>query len=121
MRKVQVRLVVCSTRDAERYYCDELGLFDFHFDYGMGTVSLVYKENPSFFLVLSTGAGARSGGYLFGLETEDCDAIFERLRSVNFETGGRLVSDEVFEYPLGKNILLEDPSGNRFLIFEGNG
>lgn len=120
MSKVQIRLVVGSTRDAERYYCDELGLFDFYRDYGMGTVSLVYRYNPSFFLVLSTGAGARSDGYLFGLETKDCESIFSRLKNTKFETGGRLLSSEVFEYPLGKNILLEDPSGNRFLIFEEN-
>ncbi|MGK4006211.1 hypothetical protein WMF31_26565 [Sorangium sp. So ce1036] len=118
MVKVQVRLRVDSVRDAERYYCDELGLFDSCYDYGMGTVSLVSRDNPTFFLVLSTGSGAASDDYLFGLETKDCDLLFERLRSVRFETGGRLLSSEVFEYPLGKNILLKDPSGNKFLIFE---
>lgn len=118
MKKVQVRLGVDSVKEAERFYCHELGLFDFHYDYGMGTISLVCKDNPSFFLVLSTGSSACSDDYLFGLEVEDCALLFERLKAVKFETGGQLVSSEVFEYPLGKNILLKDPSGNRFLIFE---
>ncbi|AUX21535.1 uncharacterized protein SOCEGT47_020210 [Sorangium cellulosum] len=118
MIKVQIRLRVDSVRDAERYYCDELGLFEFYHDYGMETVSLVSRDNPSFFLILSAGAGACSDDCLFGLETKDCDLLFERLRSVRFETGGRLLSSEVFEYPLGKNVLLRDPSGNKFLIFE---
>lgn len=118
MSRVHIRLRVDSIQDAEQYYCRELGLFEFYYDYGMGTVSLVARDNPSFFLILATGARGRSDDYLFSIETKDCELLFERLRSTRFETGGKLLSDRVFEYPLGKNILLEDPSGNRFLIFE---
>lgn len=60
---------------------------------------------------------------MFSLIVASCDRQFARLRSVNFASGDRLVPGEdgvleVFEYPGGKNFIMQDPSGNRFLIAE---
>jgi predicted enzyme related to lactoylglutathione lyase len=80
-------------------------------------VSLVFERNPNVFLILSAGSPPGSEDYAFALEVEDCGGLFDQLRAKPFVTGGRILSEEVFEYPLGKNFLLRDPSGNRFLIF----
>ena len=65
MNKVRILLKVASTRDAEEFYCKDLELFDFHQDYGMGTIALVLKTNPNFFLILSTGNREFNEEYLF--------------------------------------------------------
>lgn len=118
MVKVEIHLKVDSTRETEMFYCDELGLFEFDNDYGMGTISLILKENPFIRLLLSTGVSKTSEDYLFGIETKDCENLFKKLKHTQFKTEGKLISDEVFEYPLGKSFEIKDPSRNRFLIFE---
>lgn len=118
MLKVEIRLKVDSIRDSEIFYCNELGLFQFEKDFGMGTISLTLKENPCFRILLSTGLFQFSEEYLFGIETENCNNQFNRLKKVEFNTGGKLINDDIFEYPLGKSFALIDPSRHRFLIFE---
>lgn len=60
----------------------------------------------------------------FSFEAEDCSKEFERIKNIHFLSGGRLYKKEgeseptIFEYPLGKNFLLIDPFGNKFLMFE---
>lgn len=117
MSRIQVHLKAHSVEEARRFYCEDLGLFAVHQDYGMDAVSLVFERNPNVFLILSAGSPPGSEDYAFALEVEDCGGLFDQLRAKPFVTGGRILSEEVFEYPLGKNFLLRDPSGNRFLIF----
>ncbi len=64
-----------------------------------------------------------SASPVFTLMVDDCKREFARLRATQFSSGGRLVPNEngvveVFEYPAGKNFMMEDPSGNRFMIHE---
>lgn len=63
---------------------------------------------------------------LFILTTDDCNREFKRLVNTHFASGGRIVPNEqgrldIFEYPAGANFMMEDPSGNRFLIHEDFG
>lgn len=118
MNKVIVRLKTSSIRDAEIFYCKELELFEFYQDYGMDTISLIAKENPSFTLLLTTGNVTDTEEYLFELEVNNCTATFDKLKQKEFETTGQLISAAVFEYPLGKSIAFKDPSNNKFILFE---
>lgn len=118
MNKVIVRLKTSSIKDSETFYCNELELFEFYQDYGMGTISLIAKDNSSFILLLTTGTVTDTDEYLFELEVANCTATFDKLKQKEFETTGRLLSEAVFEYPLSKSIALKDPSNNKFLLFE---
>lgn len=84
----------------------------------MQTISLSYIENPSIRLTLKEGTLYNLSNPLFSLEVENCDKVFKYLKNSEYKTQGKLLSDNIFEYPLGKNILLSDPSGNKFLIIE---
>jgi hypothetical protein len=118
MNKVIVRLKTSSIRDAEIFYCKELELFEFYQDYGMETISLIAKDNSSFILLLTSGTVTDTDEYLFELEVNNCTSIFDKLKQKEFKTTGRLLSPTVFEYPLGKSIAFNDPSNNKFLLFE---
>lgn len=102
---------------ATTFYCDELGLFELGQDFGMGQISLEGKENKNIRLLLQEGM-PQAMGLLFHLAVNDCDAVFERLKRVPFKTGALLLNEEIFEYPLGKNVTLKDPAGNMFLLYE---
>lgn len=118
MKKALIDLTVASIAAATKFYCDELALFDFHQDYGMGTVSLVYKANESILLLLSEGEPVVADRPVFRVEIDSCELIFNRLEAQPFESGGKLLSQEIFEYPLEKSLALRDPSGNMFVLFE---
>jgi hypothetical protein len=61
---------------------------------------------------------------IFAIESNDCQLDFDIIKEITFKSGGYLFKDKdekepsILEYPLGKNFLLIDPSGNRFLIYE---
>lgn len=118
MMKAIFRLRANDIKEAELFYCKDLALFDFYQDYGMGTISLIARNNPGFILLLTPGTVTLTKDYLFELETANCDALFDILKQKVFISPGRLLSTAVFEYPLGKSIALQDPSGNKFLLFE---
>jgi hypothetical protein len=102
----------------------ELGLFDVRGEYGMNSYLLSAKKNPQLCLLIMEGEEKQLlNSPLFGISVPSCDLEFRRLQNFGFTTGARLVPDqngnlEVFEWPGGKNILLEDPFGNRFILFE---
>ena len=118
MKKAFIDLRAVSLQAAIEFYCEELALFDFHQDYGMGTVSLAYKANESILLLLSEGAPTLLGRPVFHVEADSCESMFNTLRVQAFESGGKLLSKEIFEYPMEKSLALEDPSGNMFILFE---
>ncbi len=118
MKKVQIELRVSSTREAEQFYCNDLGMFDFYQDYGMGNICLVYKANTSFLLLLVEGVTNTNNIPLFSLEVDDCELVFQKLKKALINSKGALLNDNVFEYPPGKNITLEDPAKNTFLLFQ---
>jgi|GEM_PF-781391 hypothetical protein len=116
--RIHLTLKVASVEQAQRFYCEDLGLFDFYYDYGMDTVSLVFKRNPTVFLILSAGRPIECQDYTFALQAKDCKDLFHQLSNKPFVTQGRLLSEELFEYPLGANFMVQDPSGNKVLIFD---
>lgn len=118
MKKIQIEVKVSSIREAEMFYCTDLGMFEFYHDYGMGNISLTCKDNPSFFLLLKEGVRTVTNMPVFNLEVDNCEAIFRMLKERMQHSNGMLLSDTIFEYPLGKSIALEDPSKNRFVLFE---
>ena len=120
MKIVEIRLQVTSVEEAKEFYCNELGLFSFYRDYGMETISLTYNKNNSIRLLIVQGNLSNMDYPLFNIEVDSCDNVFKILQDVKFKTNGKLISDEVFEYPLEKNILVQDPSKNKFLIVEFN-
>lgn len=113
-----MNLKVTSVEQAQKFYCEDLGLFDVHYDYGMDTVALIFKRNPTAFLILSPGKAVESQDYAFALEAKDCRDLFRQLNNKPFVTQGRLLSDKLFEYPLGENFMVQDPAGNKILIFD---
>ncbi len=117
-KTVEILLNVNSVEEAKQFYCNELNLFSFYYDYGMQTISLLFVKNPTIRLTLSEGVLFNIDTPIFSLEVENCDEIFKVLQGIQYNTDGKLISNSVFEYPLGKNILIQDPSGNKFLIVE---
>ena len=117
MKKVLIEIRVASLEAARLFYCEELALFDFHQDFGMGQISLAYKGNESIFLFLAEGAADPVDRPLFSIEVERCEPVFNRLKAQPLKSGAEMLNTEVFEYPLGKNITLKDPSGNMFIVF----
>jgi len=114
-----VRYIVDDVDEAVRFYKD---LLDF----------TVEMHNPSKFAALSRddlrllinapGAGSagkaggdpRPGGWSrFQIETEDLDGMIARLRKAGASFRG-----ETAEAGVGRQILLEDPSGNVVELFE---
>jgi predicted enzyme related to lactoylglutathione lyase len=121
--RAKVFLKVGSSPLAIKFYVEELGMFEIAADYGMNDFLLLAIENPGFGLRISERAEKTTGSPIFGMSVDSCDAEFRRLQQAGFKTGGRLVPDRhgnlaVFEWPGGKNFLVEDPSGNQFLLFE---
>ncbi|MFD2909191.1 VOC family protein [Flavobacterium ardleyense] len=117
MKKFFIHLKVNSIDKAITFYCDEIKLFEFYQDFGMEEVALVCKNNKTIILLLSKGNG-HVDWPVFSIEVENCEHIFKKMKDQVFETGAKLLNKEVFDYPLGKNITLKDPSGNTIIIFE---
>ena len=118
MKMVLIEVRVAALEAARQFYCEELALFDFCQDFGMRSLSLAYRANESILLLLSEGTPTIVDRPLFSLEVDSCEALFNRLRVQPFKSGAKLLSEEIFEYPLEKSLALQDPSGHRFILFE---
>ena len=123
MATVSVRYIVHDVDAAIAFYCDQLGFTE------------VMHPAPAFAmlsrgdlrLVLSAPGGGPGGGAAmpdgtlpepggwnrFSLEVPDLEALVERLRA----TGARFRNDIVAGVG-GKQVLVEDPSGNPVELFE---
>jgi catechol 2,3-dioxygenase-like lactoylglutathione lyase family enzyme len=123
MPAVSVRYIVDDVDEAIGFYVDRLGF------------ELIMHPAPAFAmlargelrLVLSAPSGAAGGGAAmpdgtlprpggwnrFALEVDDLDALVERLR----EQGVRMRND-IVDGVGGRQILIEDPSGNPVELFE---
>lgn len=121
--RIDVFLRAESAAETIRFYVQELGLFEVAADYGMDAWLLRAIANPAICLQITPWHPPARETPVFALTVPSCDAEFQRLRGVQFASGGGLVPDkngllEVFEWPGGKNFMLEDPSKNRFLLCE---
>jgi catechol 2,3-dioxygenase-like lactoylglutathione lyase family enzyme len=123
MATVGVRYIVNDVDAAIDFYCVQLG---FHEDMHPAP-SFAMLSRGDLRLVLSAPGGGPGGGQAmphgtvpepggwnrFQLEVDDLDATVEELRS----QGARFRSDIIVGVG-GKQILLEDPSGNPIELFE---
>lgn len=121
--RIDVFLRAESAADTIRFYVQELGMFEVDADYGMQSYLLRAIASPAICLQLAPWHPAPRETPAFALTVPSCDAQWRRLRTVRFAGGGGLVPDkngvaEVFEWPGGKNFMLEDPGKNRFLLCE---
>ncbi|NHZ40234.1 VOC family protein [Massilia aquatica] len=121
--RIDVFLRAESAVDTIRFYVQELGMFQVDADYGMDSYLLRASAHPGICLQITPWHPAAREAPVFALTIPSCDVAFQRLRAMRFAGGGGLVPDkngvlEVFEWPGGKNFMLEDPSKNRFLLCE---
>src|SRR3954454_16040799 len=123
MATVSVRYIVGDVDDAIRFYCDELGFTERM--HPAPTFAMLRKDDLR--LTLSAPGGGGGGGQAmpdgtlptpggwnrFALEVTDLAGMVDRLR----QNGARFRNDIVTGVG-GKQILLEDPSGNPVELFE---
>lgn len=123
MAKVQVRYIVNDVDEAIAFYCGQL---DFHEDmHPAPTFAMLSRGDLR--LVLSSPGGGPGGGQAmpdgtlprpggwnrFAIEVVDIDATVLKLRQ-----GGARFRNEVITGIGGKQVLVEDPSGNPVEIFQ---
>ena len=122
----EVFLKVCSSARAIDFYVNEAKLFKEAADFGGGYISLKCICADHIYLsILESSSFSPVGDPLFSIGVKNCDGEVARLSAVEFKSGGSIYKDSsgriaVIEYPLGKNIMLIDPDGHRFLLMEWN-
>jgi catechol 2,3-dioxygenase-like lactoylglutathione lyase family enzyme len=123
MATVSVRYIVNDVDEAIAFYCDQLGFTEFM--HPAPTFAMVASGDLR--LVLSAPGGGPGGGQAmpdgtlptpggwnrFSLQVSDLAATVDRLRA----NGARFRNDIVTGVG-GKQILVEDPSGNPVELFE---
>lgn len=121
--RMNVLLKTESASVSRQFYEDELAMFKLEGELWERACSLRALNDDSFGIQLASyfNPPPDLAMPLFSLLVENCAREFSRLLKTTFASGGRLVPDdngivEMFEYPGGKNFIMEDPSGNRFLI-----
>jgi catechol 2,3-dioxygenase-like lactoylglutathione lyase family enzyme len=123
MATVQVRYIVNDVDAAIAFYCEHLG---FHEDMHPAPAFAMLSRGD-LRLVLSAPGGGPGGGQAmpdgrlpepggwnrFAIEVEDLDAVVGELRQA-----GASFRNDVVTGVGGKQILLDDPSGNPVELFE---
>jgi catechol 2,3-dioxygenase-like lactoylglutathione lyase family enzyme len=123
MATVSVRYIVDDVDAAIEFYCTQLG---FHEDmHPAPTFAMLSRDDLR--LVLTAPGGGPGGGQAmpdgtmpapggwnrFQLEVADLDAVADSLRR-----GGARFRNEIVEGVGGRQILVEDPSGNPVELFQ---
>jgi catechol 2,3-dioxygenase-like lactoylglutathione lyase family enzyme len=126
MPSVQVRYIVNDVDEAIRFYCRQLGFTEVMHPAPM--FAMLSRGDLRLVLSAPGGPGTPGGGSQpmpdgrrpepggwnrFAIEVSDIEAMVERLR----QAGARFRNDIVTGVG-GKQILLEDPSGNPIELFE---
>jgi catechol 2,3-dioxygenase-like lactoylglutathione lyase family enzyme len=123
MATVSVRYIVHDVDEAIRFYCDELGFTERM--HPAPTFAMLVRGDLR--LTLSAPGGPGGGGQAmpdgtvpepggwnrFSLEVDDLDRLVSTLR----EHGARF-RNEIVEGVGGRQILVEDPSGNPVELFQ---
>jgi catechol 2,3-dioxygenase-like lactoylglutathione lyase family enzyme len=123
MASVSVRYIVLDVDEAIGFYCGQLGFQEVMHP----APTFAMLSHGDLRLVLSAAGGGPGGGQAmpdgtvpepggwnrFSLEVSDLEATVERLRSA-----GARFRNEIVTGVGGKQILVEDPSGNPVELFE---
>jgi catechol 2,3-dioxygenase-like lactoylglutathione lyase family enzyme len=123
MAKVSVRYIVNDVDDAIRFYCEALGFEEVM--HPAPTFAMLNRGDLR--LVLSAPGGGPGGGAAmpdgtlpqpggwnrFSLEVSDLDKLVGELRAA-----GAHFRNEIVEGIGGRQILVDDPSGNAVELFE---
>ncbi len=123
MATVSVRYIVTDVDAAIAFYCGQLGFEEVM--HPAPTFAMLARGDLR--LVLSAPGGGPGGGAAmpdgtspapggwnrFQLQVDDLDGTVERLRS-----GGTRFRNEIVEGVGGRQVLIEDPSGNPVELFE---
>ncbi len=114
-----VRYIVSDADEAVDFYRDRLG-FKVEMHPGPQFAALVRDDLRLYWTQPGAGRAGKAGGNpepggwsRFQIETDDLDGLIERLRA----TGATFRGDTA-EGGGGRQILLEDPSGNVIELFE---
>ena len=114
-----VRYIVADADSAVAFYRDRLG-FDVEMHPGPQFAALrrgdltLYLNQPGAGSAGKAGGNPEPGGWSrFQVETDDLDGLIDRLRGE-----GATFRGDVAEGGGGRQILLEDPSGNVVELFE---
>jgi hypothetical protein len=124
--RVDIYLKSVSCDRSIAFYVEELGMFDLVNNFGTGFCTLRSKRLQNLNVFLGHGYNSPGSWPVLGLSIEDCYEELNRLRDIEFASGGGVVPNElgqleVFEYPGGRNILLRDPDGHEIILFEDFG
>jgi catechol 2,3-dioxygenase-like lactoylglutathione lyase family enzyme len=113
-----VRYIVSDIPRSVAFYRDVLG-FEVEME-ADGFAALSRDDLRLFLNIPGAGSAGKAGGNpepggwnRFQIETGDLDSLIDRLRSADARFHG-----DVAEGPGGRQILLEDPSGNVIELFE---
>ncbi|MFZ0015301.1 MAG: VOC family protein [Acidimicrobiia bacterium] len=116
-----IRYIVHDVEAALGFYRDRLGFeLDFHPAPGFAALSRgdlrLFLNEPGVGGAGRAGGNPKPGGWSrFMVEVDDLDGLVNDLRA-----GGVAFRGEVVEGQGGRQILVEDPSGNPIEIFEAN-
>jgi catechol 2,3-dioxygenase-like lactoylglutathione lyase family enzyme len=123
MASVSVRYIVYDVDAAIQFYCGQLG---FHEDMHPAPTFAMLSRGP-LRLVLSSPGGGPGGGQAmpdgrvpepggwnrFSIEVDDLESVVESLR-----VAGARFRNDIVTGTGGKQILVEDPSGNPVELFQ---
>lgn len=123
MPTVSVRYIVTDVNEAIAFYCQQLG---FHEDMHPAPTFAMLSHGDLRLVLSSTGGGPGGGQAMpdgrlpepggwnrFSLEVTDIERTVEMLRK-----GGAHFRNDIVSGVGGKQILLDDPSGNPIELFE---
>lgn len=124
MATVSVRYIVDDVDEALTFYCGQLG---FHEDMHPAPTFAMLSRGDLRLVLSAPGGGPGGGGQAmpdgtlpspggwnrFSLEVSDLDALVGKLRN-----NGAHFRNDIVSGVGGKQILLEDPSGNPIELFE---
>jgi catechol 2,3-dioxygenase-like lactoylglutathione lyase family enzyme len=115
-----VRYMVNDVDEAVKFYTEMLG---FALDQQFGAIAMVSKDGLTLWLAGPQSSAARpmpdgrkpeAGGWnRFVIEVDDIQSMVDKMRA-----SGMKFRNDIVTGPGGKQILVEDPSGNPIELFE---
>lgn len=120
---INIFLKSFSCSNSIKFYVEELGMFDLINNFGTGFCTLRAKAAPNLDIILGDHYNETGPWPALALSVDDCYAELNRLKDVQFASGGGIIQTEdgrleVFEYPGGRNIRLRDPDNHEIMLFE---